>query len=169
MSMLTSQITHRLVCLFSRLFRLTSKETSKPVWLALCEGNPSVTVDSPHKGPVTRKPFSFGNVIMTWYLLVKGFPGITDSIIDTISMFYLKCVIFSSSFRTISLRLCFLTNQTWTFSTNQKLGRHLGVITNFSSCWTVSKLIQGYNLARYRNPWGTFLHCKVHKPILDRQ
>ena len=51
-------------CLFNSLFRLTSKETSKPMLLALCEGNPPpvtggiihlLQVDSPHKGPVTHK------------------------------------------------------------------------------------------------------------------
>ena len=61
----------RLVCLFNRLFRLTSKKTTKPTLLALCEGNP--LVDSPlpveftHKGSVTRKPFPFGDFIMQFY------------------------------------------------------------------------------------------------------
>ena len=43
-------------CLFNSLFRLTSKETSKPTLLALVRDLP---VDSPHKGPVTRKVLSW--------------------------------------------------------------------------------------------------------------
>ena len=34
-------------CLFNRLFRLTSKKTSKPALLALCEGNPLVIIGYP--------------------------------------------------------------------------------------------------------------------------
>ena len=55
----------RLVCLFSGLFRLTSKKTSKPALLALCEGIHRSPVDSPHKGQVTRKPIPFDDVIMS--------------------------------------------------------------------------------------------------------
>ena len=47
----------RLDCLFSRLFRLTSKKTSKPMQPALCEGNPPVAGGFPHKEPITRKPY----------------------------------------------------------------------------------------------------------------
>ena len=56
-----------LVCVITRLFRLTSKKTSKPAFLALCEGNPLVAAGL-QKGSVTRKPFSFDNVIIVWHL-----------------------------------------------------------------------------------------------------
>ena len=52
----------RIDCLHNRLFRRRSKKTSKlrvtglPLW-----GEP---VNSPHKGPVTRKMFPFNDVIM---------------------------------------------------------------------------------------------------------
>ena len=60
---------HRhLHCLLSRLFRPTSEKTPKLRVTGLCEGNPPVNhrwpVDSPHKGPVTRKMFPFDEVIM---------------------------------------------------------------------------------------------------------
>ena len=49
----------RLDCLLHRLFRRRSKKTSKLRVTGVCEGNPSVTDGFPHKGPVTRKMFSF--------------------------------------------------------------------------------------------------------------
>ena len=52
----------RLVCLFSRLFRLTSRKTSMPALQSLCEGNPPVTGGFSQKGPVTWKPFPFDDV-----------------------------------------------------------------------------------------------------------
>ena len=44
--------------------RRRSKKTPKLRVTSLCEGNPSVTGGSPHKGPVTRKMFPFDYVIM---------------------------------------------------------------------------------------------------------
>ena len=54
----------RLVCLLNRLFRRRSKKTSKLRVTSLWEGNHRWLVDSPHKGPVTRKMFPFDDVIM---------------------------------------------------------------------------------------------------------
>ena len=51
-------------CLLNRLFRRRSKETSKLRVTGLCVGNSPVPVNSPHKGPVTRKMFPFDDVIM---------------------------------------------------------------------------------------------------------
>ena len=53
-------------CLLNRLFRRRSKKTSKLCVIGLCEGNPSVTSGSPHKGPTMRKMFPFDDVIMYW-------------------------------------------------------------------------------------------------------
>ena len=44
-------------CLLNRLFRHRSKETSKLCVTGLCEGIHRWPVNSPHKGPVTRKCF----------------------------------------------------------------------------------------------------------------
>ena len=54
----------RLDCLLNRLFRSRSKKASKVRATGLCEGNHRWPVDSPHKGPVTRKLFPFDDVIM---------------------------------------------------------------------------------------------------------
>ena len=54
----------RLDCLLNRLFSRRSKKTSKLRVIGLCDGNPPVTGGFPHKGPVTRKMFSFDDVIM---------------------------------------------------------------------------------------------------------
>ena len=50
--------------LLNRLFRRRSKKTSKLRVTGLCEGNSPGPVNSPHKGPVTRKMFPFDDVIM---------------------------------------------------------------------------------------------------------
>ena len=51
-------------CLLNRLFSGRSKKTSKLRVTGLCVGNSPGPVNSPHKGPVTRKMFPFGDVIM---------------------------------------------------------------------------------------------------------
>ena len=52
-------------CLLNSLFRRRSKKTSKLCVTGLCAGNSPVTVNSPHKWPVTRKMFPFDDVIMS--------------------------------------------------------------------------------------------------------
>ena len=54
-------------CLFNRLFRRRSKKTSKHRVTGLCVGNSPGPVNSPHKGPVTRKMFPFDDVIMQFF------------------------------------------------------------------------------------------------------
>ena len=51
-------------CLLNRLFRRRSNKTSKLRGTGLCAGNSPGPVNSPHKGPVTRKMFPFDDVIM---------------------------------------------------------------------------------------------------------
>ena len=51
-------------CLLNRLFRRRSKKISKLRVTGLCVGNSPGPVNSPHKGPVTRKMFPFDDVIM---------------------------------------------------------------------------------------------------------
>ena len=51
-------------CLLNRLFTPRSKKTSKLRVTGLCVGNSPGPVNSPHKGPVTRKMFPFDDVIM---------------------------------------------------------------------------------------------------------
>ena len=57
-------------CLLSRL--LGSKKTSKHRVTGLCAGNSPRPVNSPHKGPVTRKMFPFDDVIMADVLAPNG-------------------------------------------------------------------------------------------------
>ena len=54
-------------CLLNRLFRRRSKKTSKLRVTGLCVGNSPGPVNSPHKGPVTRKMVPFDDVIMNAY------------------------------------------------------------------------------------------------------
>ena len=51
-------------CLLNLLFRRRSKKTSKLRATGLCAGNWPVTVNSPHKWPVTRKMFPYDDIIM---------------------------------------------------------------------------------------------------------
>ena len=51
-------------CLLSLLYGGRSKKTSKLRFTGLCVGNSPGPVNSPHKGPVTRKMFPFDDVIM---------------------------------------------------------------------------------------------------------
>ena len=51
-------------CLLNRLSRRRSKKTSKLRVTGLCVGNSPGPVNSPHKGPVTRKMFPFDDAIM---------------------------------------------------------------------------------------------------------
>ena len=52
-------------CLLNHLFGRRSKKWSKLRVTGLCAGNSPGPVNSPHKGPVTRKMFPFDDVIMT--------------------------------------------------------------------------------------------------------
>ena len=51
-------------CSLNCLFRRRSKKTSKLCVTGLCVGNSPGPVNSPHKGPVTRKMLPFDDVIM---------------------------------------------------------------------------------------------------------
>ena len=52
-------------CLLNRLFRRRSKKTSKLRVTGLCVGNSPLPVNSPRKGPVTRKLCPFDDYIMS--------------------------------------------------------------------------------------------------------
>ena len=53
-------------CLLNRLFRRRSKKTSKLLVTGFVRGIHRWPVNSPHKGPVTRKMFPFDDVILYW-------------------------------------------------------------------------------------------------------
>ena len=65
-------------CLLRLLFRRRSKKTSKLRVTGLCVGTSPGPVNSPHKGPVTRKMFPFDDVIMKYRMsivrVLQGFP-----------------------------------------------------------------------------------------------
>ena len=63
MTMMASQITS-LTVVYSIVYSGRSKKTSKLCVTGLCAGNSPGPVNSPHKGPVTRKMFPFDDVIM---------------------------------------------------------------------------------------------------------
>ena len=58
-------------CLLNRLFRRRSKKTSKLCVTGLCVGNSPGPVNSPQKGPITRKMFSFDDILMFSSVLDK--------------------------------------------------------------------------------------------------
>ena len=59
--------------LLNRLFGRRSKKTSKLRVTGLCVGNSPGPVNSPHKGPVTRKMVPFDDVIMIWSFCKRDF------------------------------------------------------------------------------------------------
>ena len=56
-------------CLLNRVFRRRSKKTPKLRATDLCARNSPGSMNSPHKGPVTRKMFPFDDVIMIQCIL----------------------------------------------------------------------------------------------------
>ena len=54
-------------CLLNRLLRCRSKKTSKLRVTGHCAGNSPGPVNSPNKGPVTRKTVPFDEVIMIYF------------------------------------------------------------------------------------------------------
>ena len=70
-------------CLLNGLFRCRSKKTSKLRVNGLCAGNSPGPVNSPHKGPVTRKMFPFDDVIMYRDKIIAGYWGWTSHICVT--------------------------------------------------------------------------------------
>ena len=59
-------------CLLNRLLGHRSKKTSKLRVTGLCAGNSPGPVNSPHKGPVTRKMFPFDDIIMKCSCMKKA-------------------------------------------------------------------------------------------------
>ena len=61
-------------CFLNRLFRRRSRKTSKLRVTGRCVGNSPGPVNSPHKGPATRKMFPFDDVIMEQQVLQSPTP-----------------------------------------------------------------------------------------------
>ena len=72
-------------CLLNRLFRRRSKKTSNLRVTGLCVGNSPGPVNSPHKGPVTRKMFPFDDVIMFTEIVFMDSPDKTHIVHQNIS------------------------------------------------------------------------------------
>ena len=70
-------------CSLNRLFRCRWKKTSKLRVTGLWVGNSPGPVNSPHKGPVTRKMFPFDDVIMIFSEDVWGSSQV-ESVIPTV-------------------------------------------------------------------------------------
>ena len=101
-------------CLLNLLFRRRSKKTSKLRVTGLCVGNSPGPVNSPHKGPVTRKMFPFDDVIMVvLYFIILSF--ISLSVVDSCVVF--THIVMTSSngniFRAIGLLCGEFTSHWW--------------------------------------------------------
>ena len=70
-------------CLFNRWFIITSLKTSKPVLLAFAKENHWGRMDSPHKGPVTRKAYVFMLMALLRHSVIRPFPCLLDDYTDT--------------------------------------------------------------------------------------
>ena len=84
-------------CLLNRLYRRRPKKTSKICVTGLCVGNSPGPVNSPHKGPVTRKMFLFDDVIMEkWSLQNVG---------HLVSASFRQCHVWQNIRRTFSIAI----------------------------------------------------------------
>ena len=70
-------------CLLNCLFRRRSKKTPKLRVTCLCAGKSPGPVNSPHKGPVTRKRFPFDDVVMLKLLSATRTPENSAAILST--------------------------------------------------------------------------------------
>ena len=70
-------------CLLSRLFRRRSKKITKLRVTGLCGGIHRWPMNSPHKGPVTRKMFPFDDVIMRKLSIIGPMLGNHRSSVDS--------------------------------------------------------------------------------------
>ena len=96
MSAMASQITSLTIVYSTVYSRHRSKKTSKLRVTGLCAGNSPGPVNSPHKGPVTRKMFPFDNVIMRpyWWLVNIGrgafrHQAITSTSVDLVLWYHM--------------------------------------------------------------------------------
>ena len=74
MTTMASQITSLTVVYTTVYSDADKKKTSKLRVTGLCAGNSPGPVNSPHKGPVTRKMFPFDDVIMNALRLDNAYP-----------------------------------------------------------------------------------------------
>ena len=77
-------------CLLNHLFRRRSKKTSKFRVTGLCVGISPGPVNSPHKGPVTRKMFPFDDVIMVVRCVPRHEFRVTHCILQLFLIFRLS-------------------------------------------------------------------------------
>ena len=82
-------------CLLNRLFRRRSKKTAKLRVIGLSAGNSPGPVNSPHKGPVTRKMLPFDDVIMVYKTTGRSFMKISE----------IRIEIQNASFRKMHLKM----------------------------------------------------------------
>ena len=93
----------RLDCLLNRLSWRKSKKTWKVRVTGLCEGTSPWPVNSPHKGPVTRKMSPFDDVIMDILLFIWcGYNHPAYWTIQVTFSFVVNLNIYASSSRTVS-------------------------------------------------------------------
>ena len=94
-------------CLLNRLFRRRLKKHQSSASLTFMRGIHRWPMNSPHKWPVTRKMFSFDDVIMVWAwaynLLITSLPYCADC---TINIFYVMTFKTASCHTTMSVVTC---------------------------------------------------------------
>ena len=83
MTAMASQITGVLIICLTVCSGIESKKTSKPALLTFMRGIHRWQVDSPHKGPLTRRMFPFDDVIMVSRGCARTRTGKYDSKIES--------------------------------------------------------------------------------------
>ena len=141
-------------CLLNGLFRRRSKKTSKLRVTGFCVGNSPGPVNSPHKGPVSRKMFPFDDVIM-----------------------YIKLCDTSVHIHTLHMKLCLCDHGPWSRKKNHRctilfLDKVLtsGILRSF---WTTSpvckSLTYGWKACEaWKNTWLTFMSAMCQRMVWYR-
>ena len=101
-------------CLLNRSFGHRSKKTSKLRVTGLCVGNSQGPVNSPHKGPVTRKMFPFDDAIMNKDLTARFFYKYDINVITkSFSPYFLKIMFLQMVFAVQTAYTCHATYLSW--------------------------------------------------------
>ena len=94
--------------LLNRLFTRRSKKTSKLRVTGLCTENSPGPVNSPHKGPVTRKMLPFDDVIMDKYFYHSLSSGCNYLSMLVLKKWLTKCLSWAIDKQKILIKICFI-------------------------------------------------------------
>ena len=123
-------------CLLNRLFRHRWKKITKFRVTGLCAGNSSVTGEFPVKWPVTRKMFSFDDVIMQFQAWNNYIVGLVQ-----FGLFQWHFIAFMLLAKVLHLWKCNVMRLNYNFKCQRKINCNINAVLRIiSECLCVSKM-----------------------------